>query len=462
MMPGDRRIDAGLVTALSELAARVQRGRTSEDVLRIAGEGVARLGMRFIVFQIDGRDLVLRYVATAPDRRAAVERMIGQQLVGLRAPTERCGPAVEVLGQQRSLYRSDLDLFVRFVEAATGRDPLPLDHTPATSGISNGIVTPVFVREEPWGLLSMVSPSFRAEDAAAVSLFATHVGSALEVAEFVQALQKTQEELVFRERLAAIGELAAVVAHEVRNPLGVLFNSVASLRRLVRKDVGHTTRVDAESILSIVSEETERLNAMATDLLEYARPTAIRAAATSLPALVHDLMRAAREAPEATRAEVRVELAPALPAVHVDARLVRQALLNLVLNALQAMPGGGTLTLRVRMDRRDGASFACIDVSDTGPGIAVEHRDRVLEPFFTTKAKGTGLGLSLVQRVVDAHRGELTLESSASGTTFTIRLPAGGPGGAGLISRETLRDESQVSFRRGAGAARPWQAAGTG
>ncbi len=461
MMSGVRTVDAGLVTALSELAARVQRGRTTEEVLRVAGEGIARLGMRFVVFQIDGDDLILRYLATAPERHAAVERMVGKRLLGLRAPIDRCGPAVEVVTARKSVYRTDLDLFVRFIEAATGRDPLPLDREPATSGISNGVVTPLFVSDEPWGLLSMVSPSFRREDAAAVSLFATHVGSAVEVAEFVHALQKAQDDLISSERLAAIGELAGIVAHEVRNPLGVLFNSVASLRRLVREDVGHTTRVDAETILSIMTEETDRLNAIVTDLLEYARPSAVRTEEASLGALVRDAADAVMQLPEAVRVDLQLDLARDLPLVQIDARLVRQALLNLLVNALQAMPCGGTLAVRTRVEHRDDGSFARIDVSDTGAGIPPSARDRVLEPFFTTKATGAGLGLPLVKRVVEAHRGELALESDKTGTTFTVRLPLD----LSLCDptcSELVPVESQVSLKRGAGAARLLRAAGTG
>src|SRR4051794_31499146 len=168
---GDRTPHIGLVAALSELAASVQRGRTHDDIFRIAGDGVVRLGVRFLVFQIDRDELVLRYVAMAPDRHEAVEQLIHRGLVGLRAPLDQCGPAQEIVSQRRIVYRSDLDLFLHFVEAATGKTLGRLDPT-AYSDSSNGVVAPLFVRDEPWGLLSLVSSSFRPEDAAAAALFA--------------------------------------------------------------------------------------------------------------------------------------------------------------------------------------------------------------------------------------------------------------------------------------------------
>ena len=456
MSVGDRTVGMELVRALSELATSVQRGRTVEDVLRIAGEGCARLGIRLLVFQIEGDDLVLRSVETSPERHDAGERLIETRIIGLRAPLDRCGPAAEIVTRRTSIHRPDLDLFVRFIVAATGRDPLPLPlpppvaASPATAVVSNGVVSPLFVHEEPWGLLLMLSPSLRSEDVAAVALFATHVGAALEVAEFVRTLQQTQEELIARERLATIGELAAAVAHEIRNPLGVLFNSVATLRHLVQGTPGRSRRSDAEVLLSIVSEETENLNEIVTDLLELARPWAMRTTETSLASVVREVAKAVPRLPGGTAIEVQIDLCEEMPPVEIDARMVRQALLNLVVNALQAMPAGGTLAIATRLEHRDDRSFACIDVTDTGAGIRLEDHARVLEPFYTTKPAATGLGLPLVKRVVEAHEGELGFASDDAGTTFTILLPL------------PTWDDSRVRLKRVEVGDRPSRATGTG
>jgi signal transduction histidine kinase len=108
----------------------------------------------------------------------------------------------------------------------------------------------------------------------------------------------------------------------------------------------------------------------------------------------------------------------------VDARMLRQALLNLVINAIQAMPRGGTVTLGAVQERRDGIAWVRIEVTDTGPGVPPELTERIFEPFFTTKAAGTGLGLAVVKRIVEAHKGELSLKSATGeGARFTLRLP---------------------------------------
>lgn len=411
-----------LVVALSELAARVQRGRKQADVLQIAGEGLERLGMRFAVFQLEHEDLVLRHIATARPRRTAIEALVGGTLCGLRAPLEACAPAGEVLARRQKIYRADLDLFARFLRAATGHELAPLDAATATAGICNGVVAPIFVREEPWGVLSLYSPAFRAPDAGVVALFATQVGSALEVAEYIEVLERTRKELVDRERLAALGELAAIVAHEVRNPLGAMFASIGTLRRIVAAPVVDEPH-DARMLVDILDEEARRLNHLVDDLLEFARPTSLRIRRTSLGAVVSDIATSVRARPEASCVDVEVDVAPDLPEVPMDARLVRQAVFNLALNGVQAMPRGGKLVVRARTETRGARALACVDVIDTGGGIETEDQIRVFDPFFTTKAMGTGLGLPLVKRVVEAHRGVISFVSSDAGTTFTLGVP---------------------------------------
>lgn len=434
-----------LVRALSELAAGLQRGRAPEDIFRIAGDGAARLGIELDAFQLDGSDLVLRHSTTTPDRAVAFERALGRRPADPRAPLARCGPAPDVLAERRSVHRSDLDLLVR-VLAESACAPASLD---AWSGTTNGVVAPLVVRGEPWGILTLRSPSLRAEDTAAVALFATHVGSALEVADFVATLRRTQDELIARERLATIGELAATVAHEIRNPLGVLFNSVSTLRRLIHDEASLARRADTVALLSIVNEEAERLEEIVTDLLELARPWTMRAEETSLASVIHSVTKAVPRLPCGAAVDLQVTHCAEMPLLEIDRRMIRQALLNLIVNAIQAMPAGGTLLVETRLELRDDVSFACIDVTDTGAGIAPAEQERVLEPFYTTKATGTGLGLPLVKRVVEAHHGDLTITSDESGTTCTMRLPL------------PCWDESQVTLRRGAAAPRPLRAAGT-
>jgi signal transduction histidine kinase len=227
-------------------------------------------------------------------------------------------------------------------------------------------------------------------------------------------------EIAKRERLAALGELSAIVAHEVRNPLGVIFNAVASLRRTLKPEG------DAAMLLDILSEESDGLNRMVADLLDYARPRE--------PILqMEDLGRVLQESLDAARAHAgtdaqavtfQVELEPGLSLVPMDRRLIRQALINVVVNAIHAMPRGGVVKVRARREPYAGREHLRIDISDQGMGIPAELLHRVFEPFFTTKAQGTGLGLAVVKRILEEHRGEIAVESTSDrGTTFTLRFP---------------------------------------
>ncbi|NOK10997.1 ATP-binding protein [Corallococcus exercitus] len=232
-------------------------------------------------------------------------------------------------------------------------------------------------------------------------------------------LAATRAEMVKRERFAALGELSAIVAHEVRNPLGVIFNAVATLRRIMNPTG------DTAMLLDIVAEESDRLNRMVADLLDFTRPRN--------PVLQpEDLLRVLQDALEAARAQasterpvhVHVEVEPGLATVPMDRRQIRQALFNVAVNAIQAMPQGGEVWVHARRDTHGGREQLRIDVMDQGPGIPAELLHRVFEPFFTTKAQGTGLGLAVVKRILEEHRGEIAVESAPGrGTTFTFWLP---------------------------------------
>jgi two-component system, NtrC family, sensor histidine kinase HydH len=421
-----------LIAALSALAARVQRGRTTDVVLETAGAGVFTLGMRLVAFQVDGPDLVLRHAATSPKRIAAIEESVGRPLRGMRAPLASWELVRSVVGERQTIYRQDLDLFDRFLRTATGYDPTPLDAEPTTAGITNGVLAPLYVSENEWGILQIVSPMLGRTDADAVALFATQVASALEVAESIEALERanrklancyadlarTQQELVKRERLAALGELAAVFAHEVRNPLCVLFNAVASLRRKL-----DDAPPDVRMLLTIATEEAERMNHTVSDLLDFARPGGPQLETVSLPAILAAAVVSTTSDPAWKNVSIELDIPHDLQRVRVDPRMLQQALHNVLVNALEAMPRDGVLSVRAGVEAVDERDLVRIEIGDNGPGIPEPTRQRIFEPFFTTKASGTGLGLAVVKRVMDAHRGEVNVESGSSGTTVTLRLP---------------------------------------
>lgn len=231
-------------------------------------------------------------------------------------------------------------------------------------------------------------------------------------------LAAAQDGLVRKERLAAVGELAAQIAHEVRNPLGAILNSVSRLRQLV------PPAEEARELVGIVSEESQRLARMVEDLLDFARPRAPSCRPEDLADIVRSAVEGASRAVALDRIELTLSLAEDVPRVSVDAPMIRQAVLNLLTNAVQAMSGHGRLTVRTRVEHKGLARFARIDVSDTGPGVPAELATRLFQPFFTTRASGTGLGLAVVRRLIEAHQGSAGFHSSpGQGSTFTLSLP---------------------------------------
>ncbi|MBN1206380.1 MAG: GAF domain-containing protein [Myxococcaceae bacterium] len=293
-------------------------------------------------------------------------------------------------------------------------------------GVTAALVLPLVVRERAIGVAFIVENQgprrFTPLEVERASAITNQLALALAQARLIEDLKqsyeelaRTQEQLVQRERLAALGELAAVVAHEVRNPLGAIFNSVSYIRRLI--GAGNP----ALPVVEVVAEEADRLNRIVDDLLHFARPPSPSPTPVPLRRLLEE---AVRSALVDASGEVEVEWAlEAEVPVLVDERMIRQAFINLALNSVQAMSQGGTLRVGVR--RPAGPRHEVqVEFSDTGPGIPAELRARIFEPFFTTKAKGTGLGLAIVKRIVESHAGRVVLESEPGrGTTFRLFLP---------------------------------------
>lgn len=227
-----------------------------------------------------------------------------------------------------------------------------------------------------------------------------------ELARSYDHLRLAQEELVRTEQLAAVGELSAVIAHEVRNPLAIIKNAVVALRRR------ELAPLDADTLLGILDEETDRLNRLVNELLAYAKPISPEVAQVDMRNLVmHAVELAAAGSPDASRVEVELDLERAVDSVEGDETLLRHALINIVDNALQAMPHGGLLTITCRNVEHEGRAFVAVDFIDTGEGMDSMVRSRARDPFFTTRESGTGLGLAIVDRVARTHGGRVELES---------------------------------------------------
>ena len=225
-------------------------------------------------------------------------------------------------------------------------------------------------------------------------------------------LDAAQSRLVHSERLAAIGQLASAVGHELRNPLGVLSNVFYLLRQRLGRDDAFVDRQ-----LATGEREVAAATLIVSDLLEYSKPRQAVFEAVDVAALVDEVLSVS---PPPNGVELGRRLPPSLPPIRADRPQLRQVLLNLVSNAYDAMPEGGLLVIEA--DQQDDAIR--FSVSDTGGGIDAEVLPRLFEPFFTTKAKGIGLGLSVAHRIVEAHGGSLEATTrDGTGASFTITLP---------------------------------------
>jgi len=241
-----------------------------------------------------------------------------------------------------------------------------------------------------------------------------------------------ESELRRRERLEAVGELSAKIAHEIRNPLASISGSI----EILRSDLGSSDLGDeSDQLMGIVMRETQRLDSLITDFLHYARPAPMRLEAVDLAGLIEDLLKLLQPACPGC-ITLQVDVAAGLQ-VQADPGQLRQLLWNLCLNGIQSIQDEGSLSIsadRVKGEfAQDGAgshrnaSWIEILISDSGCGIPSDEQDRIFEPFYTTKNGGTGLGLAMVHRAVENHGGELQLESDLDrGTTFRIRLPGAG------------------------------------
>jgi two-component system, sporulation sensor kinase E len=233
--------------------------------------------------------------------------------------------------------------------------------------------------------------------------------------EDVSDIKALTDQLIRADRLAAMGELTAGVAHEVRNPLGVIRASV----QLLEDAKGDAERIHEAA--EVIKQEIDRLDRVIKALLDFGRPSKPTLVRTDLNEVLEDIILFTNRFAKQSNVTIVEDLDPDLPPVHGDPDQLKQVFLNLVTNAVQAMDkDGGTITIVTR----GAGEYVEISVSDTGPGIAPHDLTKVFDPFFTKRAEGTGLGLTIVHRIIDEHEGHIEVESSPDGTVFNVTLPA--------------------------------------
>lgn len=280
---------------------------------------------------------------------------------------------------------------------------------PLTSGST--VLGWIHLRDEAW------SDGYSAEE---ILLLEEVARAASVVLSNIRGFQAIEEQ----KRLAALGAMSAGLAHEIRNPLAGVKGAAQFLQ-------AEQLDGEAQEMLQVVIDETDRLNMVVTQFLDYARPFELALATEDINQIVSHSVMVVRAGGVPDGVQIVEALDPTLPAIRVDRTRMSQVMINLLQNALQAMPDGGTLTVRTAPGRRRGGTRTLeISVSDTGQGIEPEVQEKLFVPFFTTKQAGTGLGLPICRRIVEAHEGDLEAHSpNNTGSTFVVRLrvdPIGG------------------------------------
>jgi len=242
------------------------------------------------------------------------------------------------------------------------------------------------------------------------------------MAERARERLRLEEKLGEAQRLATLGKMVAAVSHEIKNPLGIVRSTAEMLGKRIAKvapDSGHLT--------GIIVEETTRLDNIVREFLDFARPREPLLQPESMNVLVERIARFFEQEFEKKNVGPVITLDPDLPAINMDGEQIYQVLFNIVFNALQAMPGDGTLTIATGSDPETGTVI--LTVADTGVGMDEEKIAQIFTPFFTDKNRGSGLGLAIAKNIVEKHQGKITVESRVGeGSVFTVILP--GPGNA--------------------------------
>lgn len=233
----------------------------------------------------------------------------------------------------------------------------------------------------------------------------------------LRKVRTLEEEINRKERLSALGDMAATVAHEIRNPL----NSVSmGMQRLKAEFTPTENREEYARFLQLMQDEVLRLNATVEQFLSLARPLELHREEIRIDDIVREVVSLFAAEAKAAGVELRVDVAADLPPLRADRNLLKQLLLNLLLNGAQAMPGGGALTVEAVQEDK----LIRLSIIDRGVGIEPARLEKVFDPYFTTKAKGSGLGLAIARRIAEAHGGKISAASEAGrGAVFHLRLP---------------------------------------
>ena len=399
-----------LISTVEQALTKVRLKREREELER-RYRTIVQLTDVLVVALDSSSSVVLwnRKATAASGVPAAVAK--GRDFVETFIPSEDRGRIRDAIGHARSGGRtSEAETGLVTVPDSAGADKLaerPADKPPPA---------PAGPRRVRWHLSGAKTPAGRARAAAEEDVV---YGIGIDVTER-RALEKRAADV---EALSAMGTLALNLAHEIRNPLNAAVLQLHLLGRHVDKlGIDDETRASLHKRTEIVGDEIGRLNRLLTEFLELARPRGIAREPVHVGKLVDAVLDLERDAAAANGVEVVRDIAQDGCVAIGDREKLKQVVINLVVNAVEAMKEGGTLTARVQCD----ASRVMVAIEDSGVGIEPQHLENVFDPFFTTKEAGTGLGLSIVRKIVDQHAGEVQIESDrGKGTRVRVWIPIG-------------------------------------
>jgi signal transduction histidine kinase len=303
-------------------------------------------------------------------------------------------------------------------------------------GLQTTAYIPLITRGATVGVMCVSSHApnkFSTEFVEFLIAIGNHIGVAVDnfhmykiVKEAYQDLKEAQEQVVWTEKLASLGKLAATIAHEINNPLAGVLNYIRlMIKILARNRVSHEKLEDISRYLKLVESEIARCGEIVKDLLAFSRRTKITIESNRIEDIIDKTLNLLSHDLEMKEIQLQKTIEPNLPKVQCDFKQIQQVFLNLVYNASEAMSNGGTLTVTAK--RASGPKgFLEVVISDTGSGIAKENMENIFDPFFTTKEeeKGVGLGLSVVYGIIAKHNGAIEVESElGKGSSFKVRLP---------------------------------------
>ncbi|MCX7014342.1 MAG: GAF domain-containing protein [Candidatus Sumerlaeota bacterium] len=294
-------------------------------------------------------------------------------------------------------------------------------------GLCSLLCVPIHFLDRPIGVLNIYTgepTDFGDAETHLLTALAGQSAVAIENARRMARIAETEEQLRQAEKLSALGALAAEIAHEIRNPITIIQMLMESLAADVAE--GDPRRKD----VAVINAKLSQINRIVEQVLDVARAREERFAPFDVHDAIEDALFLTQRRLAASGVELRRRYTRDLPRVHGDRIEIEQVLLNLILNACQAMPDGGRLTISTRLKERDNEPRVAIRVADTGPGIPRSRLDRIFAPFYTTRPDGVGMGLFVARKVMAAHRGELTVEGRpGEGAVFEAALPVAGGNG---------------------------------